>query len=82
MQSNKETNFSGFEFLPAVTSGNSIEIFHPFAKLASEYFSNRDLTISYLETGSIMISLDDIDFNTKNILLNELKSFLKNQDDK
>ncbi|MBU3015150.1 hypothetical protein KO488_10305 [Poseidonibacter lekithochrous] len=48
-----DNTFVGFELLPAKPSFNNIEIYHPFASLASIYFLNKDLDITYLKSGSI-----------------------------
>lgn len=74
---NTLTSTSGFEFIPACATTNNIEIYAPFAKIASEYFANQDLDITSIETGSILISFDKMDINTKNELLKEIKTFLK-----
>lgn len=74
---NTLTSTSGFEFLPASTTRNNIEIYAPFAKIASEYFANKNLDITSIETGSILISFEKMDINTKDDLLREIKSFLK-----
>lgn len=77
-KSYQETVISGFEFLPAVTYNNSIEVYPPFAELVNNHFTNRDLDINILESGSIKITFDNIDLKTRNKFLKELKSFLKN----
>ena len=77
-KSNQQILISGFEFLPAQTYNNSIEIFPPFSQLAKEHFSNRGLDISILESGSIKINFDNMNLEKRNIFLKELKSFLKN----
>lgn len=73
----QETIISGFEFLPAKTYNNSIEIFSPFAQLANIHFANRGLDIKILESGSIKIIFDNIDLDSRNEFLTELKSFIK-----
>ena len=73
----KENTFIGFEFLPAMPSTNSIEIYHPFANLANEYFSNKGLDITCLKSGSIIISYANIGIEERKILANEIKDFFK-----
>lgn len=70
--------FVGFEFLPAKPSFNSIEIYHPFASLANEYFSNKGLNISSIKSDSIMISFEHMSIEEKVELSIEIKQFLKN----
>lgn len=76
-KSYQETVISGFEFLPAETYNNSIEVYPPFAQLANKHFANRALDINILESGSIKISFDNMDLEERNRFLKELKSFLK-----
>ncbi|KAB7888867.1 hypothetical protein [Poseidonibacter ostreae] len=73
----KENTYSGFEFLPVETSNNSIQIYHPFAELAYNHFSNRGLNITCLESGSTKISFNGIDLDIKKEILEDLKVFLK-----
>ena len=66
-----------FEFLPAKTSKNSIEIHSPFSKIACKHFANRDLDISCLESGAIRISFEKMDMDSKRVLLEDVRVFLK-----
>lgn len=72
-----DNTFAGFELLPAEPSFNSIEIYHPFANLASVYFSHKGLDIIYLKSGSIKISFDRMNKEERKFLANELKIFFK-----
>lgn len=72
-----KTNISGFEFLPADASSNSIEVYPPFASLAKKHYSNKRLDISCLESGSIRISFDNMSEETKKALLCDIRTFLK-----
>lgn len=76
-ENSQKTMVPGFDFLPADTYTNNIEIYPPFAKLANIYFANRGLEISSLESGSINISFKEIDNEKKQLLLNEIRVFLK-----
>jgi hypothetical protein len=76
-KSNEQTVISGFEFLPALTYNNSIEIFPPFSQLANKHFFNRGLNITILESGSIKINFDNMNLEKRNIFLKDIKSFLK-----
>jgi hypothetical protein len=67
----------GFEFLPVDVSTNSIEIYPPFAQVVFKQFNNKGLGINHSKTGSITISFKEVDSNTKNALLKELKFILK-----
>lgn len=73
----KENSFVGFEFLPAKSAFNSIEIYYPFANLANEYFSNIGLEITSLKSGSIMISYEHMSIEEKIELSNDIKMFFK-----
>ena len=72
-----ENTFVGFEFLPAKPAFNSIKIYHPFADLANEYFSNKGLTITATKSDSIMISFEHMNIAEKIELSNEIKKFFK-----
>ena len=72
-----DNTFVGFELLPAKPSFNNIEIYHPFASLASIYFLNKDLDITYLKSGSIKISFDKMNIKERKNLADELKAFFK-----
>jgi hypothetical protein len=72
-----DNTFVGFGLLPAKPSSNSIEIYHPFANLASIYFAHRGLDISYLKSGSIKITFDRMSIEERKVLANELKIFFK-----
>jgi len=72
-----ENSFAGFEFLPAKPISYSIEIYHPFASLAKEYFSNKGFDITLLECGSIQISFENLSKKEKTELSEEIKDFLK-----
>ncbi len=73
----KENSFVGFEFLAAEPISNSIKIYHPFATLANEHFSNKGFDISSLECGSIQISFENLTKEEKIALSEEVKDFLK-----
>lgn len=73
----EKDTFAGFEFLPAEPTFNSIEIFHPFANLANEYFSSKGYDIITLQSGSIKISFEDLSKKEKMKLSSEIKKFLK-----
>jgi hypothetical protein len=73
-----EKRILGFEFLPVDVLNNSIEIYPPFAQIVFKQFDNRGISINHLKTGSIILSFEKVDFNSKNKLLKELKSILKN----
>ncbi len=77
MKTNQEINIYGFEFLPALASNNYIEIYSPFAKLVEEHFSYKNLDISHIEKDSIIISLVGMNTSAKNILVSEIKTYLK-----
>jgi len=77
MKDYQKTIISGFEFLPAFASNNYIEIYSPFAQKVKEHFSYRNLDISNLKEGSIVISLVGMNFDTKDILAKDIKSYLK-----
>ncbi|QKJ21866.1 hypothetical protein [Poseidonibacter lekithochrous] len=77
MKDYQKNIISGFEFLPAFASNNYIEIYSPFAQKAKEHFSYRNLDISSLKEGSIIISLLGMSSERKKILVDEIKSFLK-----
>lgn len=77
MENNQNTIISGFEFLPAIASSDYIEIYPPFAELVKEHFSNRNLELKHLESGSIVISFSDMHLDTKKVLLNDIKIYLK-----
>lgn len=72
-----DETFTGFEYLPARPSINSVEIYHPFADLANKHFSNKGLDICYLESGSINISFDKMSIEERKVLADELKIFFK-----
>jgi len=69
---------SGFEFLAADATNNSVDIYFPFANLANENFSNRGLDIKILESGTIRISFEHMDLIEKKALSQEIIVFLKN----
>ena len=73
----EKNTFTGFEFLPAEPTFNSIEIFHPFANLAKEYFSNKGYDITSLQSGSIKILFESLSKKEKMKLANEIRIFLK-----
>jgi len=73
----EKDTFVGFDFLPAEPTFNSIEIFHPFANLAKEYFSSKGYDIITLQSGSIKISFEDLSKKEKIKLSNEIRKFLK-----
>lgn len=73
----EEKSFQGFEFLPAEQISNSIKIYHPFASLAKEYFSNKGFDITLLECGSIQITFENLTNKEKIELAEEIKDFLK-----
>ena len=73
----KENSFVGFEFLQAEAISNSIKIYHPFASLANEYFSNKGFDVTALECGSIKISFENLAKKEKIELAEEIKYFLK-----
>ncbi len=73
----EENSFSGFEFLPAEQISYNIIIYHPFASLANEYFSNKGFDITPLECGSIKISFENLSKKEKRELSVEIKDFLK-----
>ena len=73
----EENSFVGFEFLPAEPISNSIKIYHPFASLANEYFSNKGFDVTALECGSIKISFENLTKKEKIELSEEIKDFLK-----
>jgi len=73
----EENSFTGFEFFPAEPISNSIKIYHPFASLANNYFSNKGYDITPLECDSIKISLENLSKKEKRELAEEIKVFLK-----
>lgn len=70
--------FENLRFLPVVQTMNDIEIFHPFANLANEYFTNQGYTISPRTSDSIKISFESLQEEEKIVLVNEIEKFLKN----
>ena len=72
-----ENTFVGYEFLPAKPAFNTIEIYHPFADLANEYFSNKGLKITSLKSGSIIISFEHMSIEEKIEFSNEIKKIFK-----
>jgi len=76
-KTSEENSFTGFEFLPAKPISYNIEIYHPFASLANEYFSNKGFDITLLECGSIKISFENLSKKEKIELSKEIKDFLK-----
>ena len=73
-----KNHFEGLRFLPAVPTLNDIEIFHPFANLAKEHFTNQGYDIILLASGSIKISFESLCEEEKIILINTIEKFLKN----
>lgn len=73
----KNNYFNGFEFLPAKANLDYIEIYHPFDKLAKDYFNKKGLTIAFEKSNSIIISYENMTIEEKIKLSSEIKLFLK-----
>lgn len=73
----QENTFSGYEFLAATPSFDNIEIYPPFANLASIYFRHKGLEITYLQSGSIKIGFAKMNLDERRSLSKEIKVFFK-----
>ncbi|MGA1932247.1 hypothetical protein ACH5BF_05940 [Arcobacter sp. YIC-464] len=76
-KASEEKSFTDSKFLSEKSIFNGIEIYHPFSKLAKEYFTKRGFNIISLESGSIKILFSNLTKEEKKNLLKEIKVFFK-----
>jgi hypothetical protein len=77
MEDTQNAIISRFGFLPALPTYDNIEIQYPFATLAANHFKYRDLDMTFLESGTLKISYNKMNFDEKRIFLEEIRTFLK-----